>query len=450
MVHTACTIEALPTATHRSYPNCVTRTMDQNRMFSERMPATLQGTGNPVAQTCTHQPEVSLTSWINRRLQERRASGPRTSLTESYVINVDDDLSPETTDVSDREPAEDHHDFHSTTVADNHLNDIREATTGDRTSDNNHNDNNEANNNNRRNSEAEALMTLPLTSESRDLLYLLLDVLNKCLPFAIILLSKCIYDYKACIIEFLGLLIIFTTANRDLKREIAKQQNGSWKILLSILAYIRGCFFLIDYIFEEPLFRMYTVPKTMSELLWSVIITDMVLKLFTITFKVFVTCLPARILPYARRGKYYLVMEACSQFYRSTATVYPWFFYLWDCYGGSETFIAHLFAVIYTNNKFSDVVARGKLLWGSLKKMWQNVSLGVSPSKDQLVAAGSVCVICHEEFSNPVLLQCKHIFCEACVTTWLDRERTCPLCRAPISDDPVYRDGHTTDFIQWY
>lgn len=50
----------------------------------------------------------------------------------------------------------------------------------------------------------------------------------------------------------------------------------------------------------------------------------------------------------------------------------------------------------------------------------------------------------------PIKLYCKHIFCEACVLTWLDRERSCPLCRAEITDDPIYRDGHTTHFIQLY
>lgn len=77
-------------------------------------------------------------------------------------------------------------------------------------------------------------------------------------------------------------------------------------------------------------------------------------------------------------------------------------------------------------------------------------SLGSAPTKEQLGESGPICVICHEEYTTPVLLTCKHIFCENCVSTWLDRERTCPLCRAPITDDPVYRDGHTTHFIQLY
>ena len=34
--------------------------------------------------------------------------------------------------------------------------------------------------------------------------------------------------------------------------------------------------------------------------------------------------------------------------------------------------------------------------------------------------------------------------------TWFDRERTCPMCRAQVTDDPEWRDGATSFFIQLY
>lgn len=48
------------------------------------------------------------------------------------------------------------------------------------------------------------------------------------------------------------------------------------------------------------------------------------------------------------------------------------------------------------------------------------------------------------------MLECHHIFCELCVGTWFDREQTCPLCRAKVVDDPSWRDGSTTFFVQLY
>jgi hypothetical protein len=36
----------------------------------------------------------------------------------------------------------------------------------------------------------------------------------------------------------------------------------------------------------------------------------------------------------------------------------------------------------------------------------------------QALAAGDMCAICQEKMHVPVLLRCKHIFCEDCVSEW--------------------------------
>ena len=70
-----------------------------------------------------------------------------------------------------------------------------------------------------------------------------------------------------------------------------------------------------------------------------------------------------------------------------------------------------------------------------------------------LLLLGGTCPICHDSYVDPVILnECNHIFCELCLLGWLDRSNsTCPLCRAKIDqDNPGYRDGSTTFFIQFY
>ena len=57
---------------------------------------------------------------------------------------------------------------------------------------------------------------------------------------------------------------------------------------------------------------------------------------------------------------------------------------------------------------------------------------GKSPSHEELKATGGTCPICHDSLSEPTKLHCKHIFCEECVSTWFDREKTCPMCRAQV------------------
>ncbi|KAJ4824744.1 hypothetical protein Tsubulata_032392 [Turnera subulata] len=62
----------------------------------------------------------------------------------------------------------------------------------------------------------------------------------------------------------------------------------------------------------------------------------------------------------------------------------------------------------------------------------------------------SDCVICLEEFKDGdqcrVLFHCKHIYHQACIDTWLVKDRHCPLCRDSVrgtanSNDQDCRDS---------
>ena len=36
---------------------------------------------------------------------------------------------------------------------------------------------------------------------------------------------------------------------------------------------------------------------------------------------------------------------------------------------------------------------------------------------------------------DPVKMPCGHVICLLCVTNWIERERTCPLCKQDVPDD---------------
>lgn len=57
---------------------------------------------------------------------------------------------------------------------------------------------------------------------------------------------------------------------------------------------------------------------------------------------------------------------------------------------------------------------------------------GECASPEEVAEAGNQCAICQEPMSKPIRLQCGHIFCEACIAEWFERERTCPMCRAAV------------------
>lgn len=57
--------------------------------------------------------------------------------------------------------------------------------------------------------------------------------------------------------------------------------------------------------------------------------------------------------------------------------------------------------------------------------------------KDSLVERIStlsqkMCPICYENFNNPIMLPCTHVFCGGCLINWMHNGKVCPECRAPI------------------
>jgi len=62
------------------------------------------------------------------------------------------------------------------------------------------------------------------------------------------------------------------------------------------------------------------------------------------------------------------------------------------------------------------------------------------------------CVLCRCEFSRGYITQCAHVFCEACLQTWLGRKegRACPVCRVAINTNQLQRFsiGKKSDQVQ--
>lgn len=121
-----------------------------------------------------------------------------------------------------------------------------------------------------------------------------------------------------------------------------------------------------------------------------------------------------------------------------------------ESYQGTEKIMGIILSGAYIVAKGSDLLQRIKFCKHAFIKLLQKVCIGVIPTKEQIQQAGGLCTICHDNFNSPAMLDCGHIFCELCIGTWLDRATVCPLCRAKISDDPSFRDGSTTFFIQLY
>ncbi|XP_012224776.1 RING finger and transmembrane domain-containing protein 2-like [Linepithema humile] len=408
--------------------NLGVRPTERSRIFANNISSTIEGICPLIQQAA---PNISLTSLLTLQHQVQ----PITLPNDSYVINLEE---PSTNTASSHNESShnNHHHHHITTISNDVSNNMQETE-------------NEIENQNN-NSDASENTIIDNNGQISPEARTLLKQLQQYVPFVTILFAKSLYDHRTRILMYIVLLVTFIHANNDLKREITKQHNRNWSLLMLIVGYITACIVFVSYTFDLHILAPYAEPLTLWDLLCYVIVMDFFLKLITIICKVLLTCLPVRLLAFQNRGKYYLMVEATSQLYRCAAPIQPWLYYLFETYQGPEKIVGIFFSVMYSMSKGSDLLGRLKLFRTAICKLFRNENFGVSPSIEQLIASGGICAICHEEYTTPVRLHCKHIFCELCVLTWLDRERSCPLCRASITDDPIYRDGHTTHFIQLY
>ena len=104
---------------------------------------------------------------------------------------------------------------------------------------------------------------------------------------------------------------------------------------------------------------------------------------------------------------------------------------------------------LYVGFKLVSLVDRARRALVSLQAvLWFSLPIGKYASDAELMELGEDgCTICQEEHTNPVRLECSHIYCEECITSWCERNTsaTCPLCRAPIvSALGQHSDGTTT------
>lgn len=140
-----------------------------------------------------------------------------------------------------------------------------------------------------------------------------ITVLQKYIPFVLILLAKGLYDHHEGILNLIVLLATFTHANSVVKKEATKRSRRNLSKLFCASLYIICAIVFIHYIFEDEklylnliFIRTYSKPLTVWDLLWIVAITDFILKLVTVMFKILLTLLPDQIVAFQKRVRYTL------------------------------------------------------------------------------------------------------------------------------------------------
>ncbi|KAK4351212.1 hypothetical protein RND71_030525 [Anisodus tanguticus] len=154
---------------------------------------------------------------------------------------------------------------------------------------------------------------------------------------------------------------------------------------------------------------------------------------------------------FRRQGQMLTLVEYMLLLYRALLPTPVWYrFFLNKEYG---SLFSSLTTGLYLTFKLTSIVEKVKSFFTALKALSKKeIHYGSHATPEQVNAAGDLCAICQEKMHAPILLRCKHIFCEDCVSEWFERERTCPLCRALVrpADLRSFGDGSTSLFFQLF
>lgn len=281
------------------------------------------------------------------------------------------------------------------------------------------------------------------------------------MPFVMLLLLVFLYRHLISILAFFWLTSMLHTANERMRRQAMLRENRSRRALLSVIGLLVaeiGAIFLMQ---NERLLQQLTLskiedfdkePPTLSLLLWDVLLADLCARSAVLLLKATV----AAIAPgsAARRlRRLFSAIEAVGVCYRMLLPMPLWFHWLFHAGENAENH-ATIWSVgcshLYVGFKLVAMVDRVRQAGMACKAvLFVTLPMGKYASTEEVMELGEEreCTICTDEHTNPVRLECGHIYCEECITSWCERNTgacTCPLCRAPIASTlGTHSDGTT-------
>lgn len=250
---------------------------------------------------------------------------------------------------------------------------------------------------------------------------------------------------------------------RAVRRQTLLKDNRSIRALLALcglLCAIIGCVGMLQGAhlpLQLQLRRIddfSTEPLALSTLLWDVVLADLCARALLLLLKTLVAlATPASAARRLRRV--FAAIEAFGLCYRLLLPTPLWFHWLFHSAEESALHSPSLWSIgcshLYIGFKLVSLVDRARRAASSARAVLSfHLPVGKYASAEEMMELGEeTCTICTEEHSNPVRLECGHIYCEECITAWCERTvgATCPLCRAPIQTLLGHHSDGTTTLL---
>ncbi|KAB5552267.1 hypothetical protein DKX38_009578 [Salix brachista] len=288
--------------------------------------------------------------------------------------------------------------------------------------------------------------------------------IEQLLPFSLLLLVVFIRQHLQGFFVTIWIAVVMFKSNDILRKQTALKGERKISMLVGIsLAFtihVVGVYWW--YQNDDLLYPLIMLPPKSIPPFWHAIFIIMVNDTLVRQAAMVLKCIlliyykNSRGRNYRKQGQMLTLIEYLMLLYRALLPTPVWYrFFLNKEYGSLfSSLMTGFFSSLMTGScltfKLTSVVEKVQSFFAALKALSRNeVHYGAYATSEQ-VNAGDLCAICQEKMHTPIILRCKHIFCEDCVSEWFERERTCPLCRALVksADLRSFSDGTTSLLFQ--
>ncbi|KAF5747690.1 RING finger and transmembrane domain-containing protein 2 isoform X2 [Tripterygium wilfordii] len=280
--------------------------------------------------------------------------------------------------------------------------------------------------------------------------------IEQVLPFSLLLLVVFIRQHLQGFFVTIWIAAVLYKSNDILRKQTALKGERKISVLIGIsLAFTVHIVCVYWWYRNDLLYPLVMLPPRSMPPFWHAIFIIMVNDTLVRQAAMILKCIlliyykNSKGRNYRKQGQMLTLVEYLMLLYRALLPTPVWYrFFLNKDYG---SLFSSLITGLYLTFKLTSVVEKVQSFFTALKALSRKeVHYGAYATTEQVNAAGDLCAICQEKMHAPVLLRCKHIFCEDCVSEWFERERTCPLCRALVkpADLRSFSDGSTSLFFQ--
>lgn len=300
---------------------------------------------------------------------------------------------------------------------------------------------------------------------SRDSSYQRFDIqqvarwIEQILPFSLLLLFVFIRQHLQGFFVTIWITAVMFKANDILRKQTALKGERKIDVLVGyfvvFVIHVIGIYWW--YRNDDLFYPLLMVPPKVIPPFWHaifiILVNDTMVRQASMALKLVLLMYykNGRGHNFRRQGQMLTLVEYMLLLYRALLPTPVWYrFFLNKEYG---SLFSSLTTGLYLTFKLTSIVEKVKSFFTALKALSKKeVHYGSHATPEQVNAAGDLCAICQEKMHAPILLCCKHIFCEDCVSEWFERERTCPLCRALVrpADLRSFGDGSTSLFFQLF